>query len=73
MRDVTERPEAISAGTVKLIGARKNNIINGVSKLITDEMHYKKMSLSHNPFGDGNACDQIVQTLLMASLKTGST
>ena len=71
MRDVTERPEAISAGTVELVGTKKENIVNGVSKLIKDEVHYRKMSRSHNPYGDGNACDRIVQTLRIASLKTG--
>jgi UDP-N-acetylglucosamine 2-epimerase (non-hydrolysing) len=69
MRDVTERPEAIASGTVELVGTNKKNIINGVSKLIKDEARYRKMSRSHNPYGDGNACDRIVQTLLMPSLK----
>ena len=69
MRDVTERPEAISSGTVELVGTNKRNIVNGVSGLIKDEAHHRKMSRSQNPYGDGNACDRIVQTLLMASLK----
>ena len=73
MRDVTERPEAISAGTVELVGTNKENIVNGVSKLIKDEVHYKKMTRSHNPYGDGNACDRIAQTLLKSNLKTGGT
>jgi UDP-N-acetylglucosamine 2-epimerase (non-hydrolysing) len=71
MRDVTERPEAINAGTVELVGTQKKHIVDGVSKLIADNAHYDKMSRSHNPYGDGNASDRIVQTLLMASLKTG--
>ena len=71
MRDVTERPEAIAAGTVELVGTNKRHIINGVSKLINDEAHYKNMSQSQNPYGDGNACDRIVQTLLIGSLETG--
>ena len=71
MRDVTERPEAIAAGTVKLVGAQKKNIVSGVSKLIKDEAYYSKMSRSHNPYGDGNACDRIVQSLLKPGFKTG--
>ena len=69
MRDVTERPEAVASGTVELVGTNRRNIVNGVSKLIKDEAKYKKMSRSQNPYGDGNACDRIAQTLLMASLK----
>ena len=71
MRDVTERPEAIDAGTGELVGTDKRHIINGVSKLIKDEAHYRNMSQSQNPYGDGNACDRIVQTLLIGSPKTG--
>ena len=69
MRDVTERPEAVALGTVGLVGTNRRKIVNGVSKLIKDEAKYKKMSRSQNPYGDGNACDRIAQTLLMASLK----
>ena len=72
MRDVTERPEAIAAGTVELVGTEKRHIVDGVSKLIKDDAHYRKMSHSHNPYGDGNACERILQTLLMANLKTGA-
>lgn len=72
MRDVTERPEAVSAGTVELVGTNKKNIVNGVCKLINDQVHYRKMTRSHNPYGDGNACDRIVQTLLKAKLKKGN-
>jgi UDP-N-acetylglucosamine 2-epimerase (non-hydrolysing) len=70
MRDATERPEAIAAGTVELVGTNKRYIVDGVSKLIEDEAHYRKMARSHNPYGDGNACDRIVQKLLMAQTKT---
>jgi len=69
MRDVTERPEAVASGTVELVGTNRRNIVNGVSKLIKDEAKYRKMSRSLNPYGDGKACDRIVQTLLMANLK----
>lgn len=60
MRDVTERPEAIQAGTVKLVGASKNNIVASIDLLLNDEALYKKMSQAHNPYGDGKACDRIV-------------
>ena len=60
MRDVTERPEAVEAGTVKLVGASKENIIFNIDLLLNDEALYKKMSQAHNPYGDGKACDRIV-------------
>jgi UDP-N-acetylglucosamine 2-epimerase (non-hydrolysing) len=63
MRSVTERPEAVAAGTVELVGTNKKNIVNGVSHLLQDELHYIKMSQSHNPYGDGNACARIVKVL----------
>lgn len=61
MRDVTERPEAVEAGTVKLVGASKTNIISSVHLLLNDEVLYTKMSQAHNPYGDGKACDRIVE------------
>ena len=69
MRDVTERPEAVASGTVELVGTNRRNIVNGVSKLIKDEAQYRKMSRSQNPYGDGNACDRVAQTLLRTDLK----
>lgn len=63
MRDVTERPEAVDAGTVELVGANKERIIAGVSRLLEDEICYSKMSQAHNPYGDGKACDRIVTVL----------
>ena len=63
MRDVTERPEAIEAGTVKLVGTDIEKIINSVNDLLNNKNEYKKMSLSHNPYGDGQACDRIVEIL----------
>jgi UDP-N-acetylglucosamine 2-epimerase (non-hydrolysing) len=63
MRDVTERPEALDAGTVELVGANKKRIIAGVSRLLEDEAHYSKMSHAHNPYGDGKACDRILAVL----------
>lgn len=61
MRDVTERPEAVEAGTVKLVGASKKNIISSIDLLLNDEVLYTKMSQAHNPYGDGKACDRIVK------------
>ena len=61
MRDVTERPEAVEAGTVKLVGASKKNIISNIDLLLNDEDQYTKMSQAHNPYGDGKACDRIVK------------
>lgn len=60
MRDVTERPEAVTAGTVKLTGASKENIVSNIMLLLEDQDLYLKMSLAHNPYGDGNACERIV-------------
>lgn len=60
MRDVTERPEAVKAGTVRLVGASKENIISSIDLLLNDQHLYSKMSLAHNPYGDGKACERIV-------------
>lgn len=60
MRDTTERPEALDAGTVKLVGTDKNKIIEIASLLLENEDEYKRMSHAHNPYGDGNACERIV-------------
>lgn len=63
MRDVTERPEAVDAGTVRLVGANLKCIIANVSELIESETSYKKMSRAHNPYGDGMACLRIIDVL----------
>ena len=63
MRDVTERPEAVEAGTVKLVGANKHKIIESVSMLLDDERKYSEMSNSHNPYGDGKASIRILDVL----------
>ena len=63
MRDVTERPEAVEAGTVKLVGTDINKILNSVSDLLNNKNEYKKMSLSHNPYGDGKACGRIIEVI----------
>ena len=61
MRDTTERPEAVGAGTVKLVGTDKKAIIDGVSLLLEDEAVYDRMSKAINPYGDGKACERIVE------------
>lgn len=63
MRDTTERPEALSAGTVKLVGTNYSKILNEVSTLLDDVEAYKKMSMAVNPYGDGLACGWIVKFL----------
>jgi len=61
MRDTTERPEALEAGTVKLVGTDSQVIIEEAQKLLDDKRAYEKMSKAHNPYGEGNACEQIVE------------
>ena len=66
MRETSERPEAITAGTVKLVGADKLNILREVKKLMCDSKFYQRMAQAHNPYGDGNAARRIVSALLEA-------
>jgi len=63
MRDTTERPEALQAGTVKLVGTNKEVIIKEAQKLLDDKVEYERMSRAHNPYGDGKACERIVDFL----------
>ena len=63
MRDTTERPEAVEAGTVLLVGTNREKIEQGVSMLLDDADIYRKMSEAVNPYGDGNACNRIVDRL----------
>ena len=60
MRDTTERPEALDAGTVKLVGTDYDKIVNEVSDLLNNSEAYEKMSRAINPYGDGNASKRIV-------------
>jgi len=60
MRDTTERPEALEAGTVKLVGTNLNKIVNEAKDLLDNKDEYEKMSRSHNPYGDGKACNRVV-------------
>ena len=61
MRNTTERPEAVDAGTVKLVGTDYDAIVDNVSKLLTDRYLYNKMSKATNPYGDGKACERIIR------------
>jgi len=63
MRDTTERPEAIEAGTVKLVGSNRDNIIKEVQSLLNDSIEYQRMSRAHNPYGNGRASNNIVNIL----------
>ncbi|WP_421918782.1 non-hydrolyzing UDP-N-acetylglucosamine 2-epimerase [Marinifilum sp.] len=67
MRDTTERPEALTAGTVKLVGTDSQRIIESVDLLFQEEASYRKMAQAINPYGDGKACIRIVQELKKAS------
>ena len=64
MRDTTERPEALEAGTVKLVGTNYDKIVSEVSALLENEAYYNEMSQAVNPYGDGKACGRIVATLI---------
>ena len=63
MRDTTERPEAVTAGTVKLVGTDTDLIINEIQNLLDDQAAYQSMSRAHNPYGDGKACERILNSL----------
>lgn len=64
MRDITERPEAVHAGTVKLVGTSKDFIVEEAQKLLDDLNVYNAMSKAHNPYGDGKACERIVDYVI---------
>jgi UDP-N-acetylglucosamine 2-epimerase (non-hydrolysing) len=64
MRDATERPEAVEAGTVKLVGTNKKAIVTMVNQLLENKELYTKMSRAHNPYGDGNASHTICDILV---------
>ena len=63
MRNTTERPEAVEAGTVKLVGTDAETIVGNVVELLRNKELYKRMSETHNPYGDGQACERIVNAL----------
>ncbi len=63
MRDTTERPEAVAAGTVKLVGTDVEKIVSNLNTLLSDSEAYQAMSFAHNPYGDGKACQRILDSL----------
>lgn len=63
MRDTTERPEAVTAGTVKLVGTNQDVIVSEITRLLDNQDDYLEMSYAHNPYGDGHACKQIIDAL----------
>jgi UDP-N-acetylglucosamine 2-epimerase (non-hydrolysing) len=67
LRETTERPEAVEAGTAKLVGADEEAIVNGVNLLLDDPEEYRRMARLHNPYGDGFASNRIVD-LISANL-----
>jgi UDP-N-acetylglucosamine 2-epimerase (non-hydrolysing) len=67
MRDTTERPEAVEAGTVILVGTDVSKIVSECQLLLNDNNHYQKMSSLHNPYGDGKACERIVNYIIEVS------
>ena len=64
MRETTERPEAVEAGTVKIVGVSREGIKAAVNELLSDDAIYRKMSFAHNPYGDGAACENIHNVLV---------
>lgn len=63
MRDTTERPEGVSAGTVRLVGAHADSIVAGVTELLEDDIAYRRMAEAHNPYGDGRAAQRIADAV----------
>jgi len=68
MRETTERPEALDAGTVKLVGTDPNIIYDEVNQLLTNKDYYDQMSFAHNPYGDGKACQRIAEYISLRSV-----
>ena len=64
LRNTTERPEGIAAGTLKLVGTDEDTIYNETKNLLSDEREYEKMSKASNPYGDGHACERIVDRIV---------
>lgn len=72
LRETTERPEAVNSGTVRLVGTNSERIVSEVSALLSDQSAYEKMTKAHNPYGDGNACERILNALVGAQKVTMS-
>lgn len=63
MRDTTERPEAVDAGTVRLVGTESHAIVSAATQLLDDAAEYERMARAHNPYGDGKAATRISEIL----------
>lgn len=63
MRDTTERPEAVEAGTVRLVGTSQGQIVDGVAELMLNTAAYQRMAYAHNPYGDGQACSRVMNAI----------
>ena len=64
LRDTTERPEAVEAGTVKLVGTAYEDVLQETNRLLDDDEHYRSMAEAANPYGDGKACERIIKAIL---------
>ena len=64
LRDTTERPEAVEAGTVKLVGTADEDVLRETNRLLDDANHYRSMAEAANPYGDGKACERIIKAIL---------
>jgi len=64
MRAVTERPEAVAAGTVKLVGTNTDTIVSTALELLDNDAVYGAMTAIHNPYGDGKACERIIDSIV---------
>ena len=64
LRDTTERPEAVDAGTVKLVGTAYEDVLRETNMLLDDADHYRSMAEAANPYGDGKACERIIKAIL---------
>ena len=64
LRDTTERPEAVEAGTVKLVGTAYDDVLRETNLLLDDAEHYRSMAEAANPYGDGKACERIIHAIL---------
>lgn len=64
LRDTTERPEAVEAGTVKLVGTAYDDVLQETNRLLDDDEHYRSMAEAANPYGDGKACERIIKAIL---------
>jgi UDP-N-acetylglucosamine 2-epimerase (non-hydrolysing) len=68
MRDTTERPEAVAAGTVRLVGTDTHRIVDETLHLLNEPTTYQRMAFAHNPYGDGTACSSIKEVFLTAAV-----